>query len=203
MEFDNDSASPKLLLEKKSSGFLRWTGYPAEQLLKWPIMATLATALLFTILYLEQHAEIGMLSLIFISLSLMYCCFVAFLVIMLIVNVLKRKYILVVMVCLALLTMFAAVARARKITEHTFYAIDLVRFNIFKDYYLSAISDDKDRAHRFAWGSGGFLGTNFFYTLLYLPDKSSEIPGISRGQGCSATAIELQKNFYIESEICQ
>lgn len=173
------------------------------QLLRWPVIAALSTVLLFVIVYLEQHADFGILSFVFMISSVIYVGLAGIFAVAFVVHILRRKFISAMSALLALSMTVVVVARAQAITELTFQIIDTVRFSVSQNYYLQIVANQKDQTQRFSWGSGGFLATNFFYTLIYLPDGSPSVPVSAKHQGCSVTLSKLRKNFYIESEICQ
>jgi hypothetical protein len=173
------------------------------QFLKSPFIAAVATALLFVTAYLEQHLDVGILSLVFMIFCLIYVGLAAIFSVAFLVNIFRRKFISGVAALLAVSMMILAIVRAQTMTEQTFQAIDIARFSVSQDYYLRIVSKQQDQTQRFSWGSGGFLGTNFFYTLVYRPDGSSAFSASVKHDRCNVTVSELQKNFFVESEICQ
>jgi ribose/xylose/arabinose/galactoside ABC-type transport system permease subunit len=173
------------------------------QLLRWPLIAAVTTALLFIIVYVEQHSDAGFMSLVFVLSSLLYVVLAGIIAVAFLVNIAMRKFIRGVGASLALAMMIFAVVWAQPITEQTFHAIDLARFSVSRNHYRQIVAKQKDQPHRFYWGSGGFLATNFFYTLVYRPDESSAIPDSRKRERCSVTVTELRENFFIESELCQ
>ena len=175
----------------------------AAQLLKRPLIAAVATALLLITLYVEQHSDAGFMSLVFVISCLLYVAFAGTIAIAFLVNIAMRKFIHGAAASLALAMMMFAVVWAQPITEQTFHAIDLVRFYVSRNHYRQIVAKQNDQPQRFNWGSGGFLATNFFYTLVYRPDGSSAIPDSRKREGCSVTMTELRENFFIESELCQ
>jgi hypothetical protein len=123
-------------------------------------------------------------------------------VVVFLVDIAKRKFFSATAALLAFSMMIFVVGRAQSITEHTFQAIDIVRFSVSQGHYLQIIANRKDQTQRFSWGSGGFLGTNFFYTLVYRPDgPASQVSG--KHEGCNVKVTRLREHFFVESEICQ
>jgi hypothetical protein len=182
---------------------VQFTGRQLAIFLKWPLIAFVGTILLFVVVYLEQHLDVGVLSLVFIAYSVLLVGLAGALLIVFLVHVVKRRFAPAIAVLLALSIMVVAIVRAREITEQAFAVIDIIRFSISQDHYLQSVARQRDQVVRFPWGAGGFLGTNFFYTLVYRPDGVPRIESAPTRHGCSVTTTEIRKNFYVEGEVCQ
>jgi hypothetical protein len=189
--------------ERETSELMQSTVAPISQLLRWPAAAVLSTALLLTVVYLEQHTDFGILSIVFVLSCVAYVGFAGTLAIVFLVQIARRKFISGISALLGLFIALAVMVQAQALTEVTFQIIDNIRFSVWKDYYVQTIAGQKDQPRRFSWGSGGFLATSFFYTLVYQPDKFAAGIFSPKHEGCSVTVRELRDNFYIESEICQ
>ena len=168
-----------------------------------PLFAIVSTVLLILIAYVEQHADTGILSPVFVIFCLIYVGLGVFFVAGIFINMLKRKFILATSMLLASSIMTTSIVRAQELTERIFQGIDMLRFAVSRDYYLQTDASQKDRTQRFSWGSGGFLGTNFFYTLIYQPQNSSDSPALPKRKDCRETVSEIRKDFYIGNEVCQ
>ena len=134
---------------------------------------------------------------------LIYLGLAAVIALVFFIYVLKRKFISGFSALLTFSFMAFTASYAQTITKHSFQIMDLIRFSISKNYYLQVVADQKEKTQRFSWGSGGFLGTNFFYTLVYNPGGPYASSTSAKHEGCSATVSELRNDFYVESEICQ
>jgi hypothetical protein len=190
-------------LKRKPPESMQSAGACFMRLLRWPLVAALSTTVLFIIVYLEQHADFGILSFVFMISCLIYVGIASILAIAFLVHLLRRRFVWAMSALLAFSITVLVMARAHAITPQIFQLIDFARFSISEGHYLKVVANHKDQTQRFSWGSGGFLATNFFYTLVYRPDGPPPSPVLATHDGCAVTVSELRKNFYIESEICQ
>jgi hypothetical protein len=196
----NDKVAP---LKGKPPESMQFAGALIMRLLRWPLVAVLSTAVLFIIVYLEQHSDFGIMSLVFVISCLIYIGLAIIFAAGFLIHLLRRRFFLAMSALLAFSITALVMANAQAITQHTFQLIDSVRFSVTQTHYLKIVANQKDQIQRFSWGSGGFLATNFFYTLVYRPDGPPSSTVSATHNGCTITVSELQKNFYIESEICQ
>jgi hypothetical protein len=171
--------------------------------LKPPLLAGLATVLLIVIVYLEQHTDVGILAPVFMISCLIYAGVAVFFIGNFCINILKRKLVPSARMLLAFSVMIVSAMQAQELTAKAFQGIDVVRFCFSQNYYLRIIERQRDQTQRFPWGSGGFLGTNFFYTLIYHPHSSSDPPTPVKRSDCTETMKKIREDFYIESEVCQ
>jgi hypothetical protein len=190
-------------LKGKPPESMQSAGTYVIKLLRWPLVAALSTTALFIVVYLEQHTDFGILSFVFMISYLIYVGMAGIFAIGFLVHLLRRRFVSAISALLAFSIAVLVMASAQAITLQTFRLIDTIRFSVSQDHYLQIVANQKDQTQRFSWGSGGFLATNFFYTLVYRPDGPPSSPVSATHDGCTVTVSELRKNFYIESEICQ
>jgi hypothetical protein len=172
------------------------------RLLRLPVLALISTALLLIIMYVEQHADIGILSVIFLLFFLSYLVLAGIFFIAFLINISRRNPVFGLSALLSFGIMLSAAVWGQATAGFSFRVIDMIRFSISRDYYLQLVANKREEAQRFPWGAGGFLGTNFFYSLLYSPNGPAELRSSERS-GCSSAISELHEKFYVESEICQ
>ena len=101
-----------------------------------PLFAAVATALLFLVTYLDQHAEVGILAIVFVVSFLIHIGVALCFVVNFCINIGKRKFVSAASTLLAFSIMIVSLVQAQALTEKTFHGIDIVRFFFSLNYYF-------------------------------------------------------------------
>ena len=189
-----------------------------------PLCSAVIVLLLPLFLYFETHAEIGFLSLIFLVLFIGYIGVLIYFAVRSIGSGFQRQFFLSSSQAVAALILALGLLFGRQLTDVSFFLIDYGRLFISMSYFDREAQrqlgiQNAPPSASFSWGSGGFLGTNFFYTLVY--DRGGEIALIGRdgrrpsdtvlaknnpiitADRCTSRARHLTGYFYSVSTVCQ
>jgi len=200
----------------------RRTGWHA--VLNAPLCAALIVFSLLLFLYVESHAGIGLLSPIFLVLFVGYIGVLIYFAVRSIVSSFQRRFFLSGSQAVAALILALGLLFGRQLTDISFFLIDYARLFVSMSYFDREAQrqlgiQNAPTLASFSWGSGGFLGTNFFYTLVY--DQRGEIALIGNdgrrpsdtalaknnpiltADRCTSRARHLTGYFYSVSTVCQ
>jgi hypothetical protein len=187
---------------------------------KYFVFALIFLIFYFFFVYFEHHAGMGALAIAAMGIVVLYGVVCIFYVFALVSSAIQKNVGRVFSVLIGLLLLLTLLPFRHSIEEVVFFAIDYYRFKFNESYYTSAVADgsihNDPKVIFFSWGSGGFIGTNFFYALAY--DESGQIAKESRSQewkdrvskqfrvllhqDCSSKIKNLKGHFYSVSTLC-
>jgi hypothetical protein len=193
-------------------------------LLNAPLCAVAIILLLLLLSYLESHAEIGILSLVLVALFVGYIVTLIYFAVRSIVACFQRRFLFSIGQLAAALILALGLLFGRQLADLSFFSIDYARLLLSRSYFDREVQRQLEVQNApplvsFNWGSGGFLATNFFYTLVY--DRGAEIALIARdgrvpndaalakyipmitADRCTSRARHLTGYFYTVSTVCQ
>lgn len=192
-------------------------------LLKPPLGALSSILFLLVFLYVETHAEISILSIAFMFLLVGYIGLLAYYAVGCVWHFVCFQLFSAASMLLAVAVLALGLLCGRQLTDFAFYYIDLTRLNFAKAHYESLITQQSHEQKQqkilvFDWGSGGLLGTNFFYSLVYdgeslfslgsqdqnkIGSRLAELHPGATSNHCRTSTRHLTGKFYSVSIVCQ
>lgn len=173
--------------------------------------------------YVEQHAGIGYLAVIWLILFFVTLFLCLIYSVIATVFLVRRHYTRFLSALSGAIILIGSLAFGRALSAATFSLIDNLRFHVERSHYEKIISDRLRVAAGPAlvfidWGSGGALATNFFYSLVYDPSDQIGFEGprpawwteaasaqypILFAKNCSSSSYRITGHFFSVTTVCQ
>lgn len=190
----------------------------------WTMFAILFVVIFSVFTYLENHfgawATVpfgAILFLLYIPLTIAYW-------IALLVMIVKKRRKSAVSIFVGALVLSIMPLYGRILGDIISYSFDYIRFSYNQRYYLEEAAkrsreDNNQGPVFFDWGSGGFVSTNFFFSLVYDANDTLSMSGAQRldnwknaisqqngvlnSETCRSRVVHLKGRFYSMSTVCQ